>query len=164
MTMALVAPPLTLEVMLPGQVPIVGAWVSFTVTLNEQLAVPATFVAVHVTTLNPSGNVWGEVMTVELVLHSTTGVGTPVALGVKDTLAEQEPVSLLLVMSPGQVICGATFPTATVTLKLQLFVLPFVSNARHVTLVVPNANEDPDGGRQVSVGFAVQLSVAVGVV
>ena len=44
--------------MLAGQAPIVGAWVSFTVTVNEHAAVlPDVSVAVHVTVVVPLTNV-----------------------------------------------------------------------------------------------------------
>lgn len=77
-------------------------------------------------------------------------------------LAEHTPVSLLRVMSAGQVIWGASLPAATVTLKLQLFVLPCVSLAEQTTLVVPSAKVEPDGGRQLTGLLPSQLSFAVG--
>ena|SRR5262249_41962770 len=49
----------------------------------------------------------------------------------------------------------------TLTLKLQLAVLPEVSVAVHVTVVVPAGNVEPDGGTQAVVTPG-QLSEAVG--
>jgi hypothetical protein len=62
-------------VVLPGQL-MVGGRVSRTVTVNEQVAVPATLEAVQVTTVAPSGKrlPGGG-------LQVTIGVGFPLALG-----------------------------------------------------------------------------------
>jgi hypothetical protein len=57
-----------------------GGSVSLTVTVKEQLAVPATFEAVHETVVVPTGKAYGEVITVEPILHVTGGVGLPVAM------------------------------------------------------------------------------------
>jgi hypothetical protein len=53
--------------------------------VNEQLSEPALFVAVQLTAVEPTGKVCSEVMTVEPILHSTVGVGVPVAVTVNDT-------------------------------------------------------------------------------
>lgn len=60
----------------------------------------------------------------------------------------------------GQVIVGACWST-TVTVKVQLFVLPEVSVAVQVTVVVPFGNVEPDGGLH-TVEATAQLSVAIG--
>lgn len=51
----------------------------------------------------------------------------------------------------------------TVTVKLHDEELFAASVAVHVTVVTPSAKLEPDAGKQVTVGFAVQLSFAVGV-
>ena len=66
MTIRLVAPGGALVTIFEGQV-IVGGWVSFTVTVNEQLVVPRLLEAMQVTVEMPSGKVCGEVMTVEAI-------------------------------------------------------------------------------------------------
>lgn len=59
---------------------------------------------------------------------------------------------------------GATL-SDTITVKLQaLDVLFAASFAEQVTVVTPNSKLDPEAGVQVTVGFVVQLSVAVGAV
>lgn len=65
------------------------------------------------------------------------------------------PVSVIT--SLGQVIVQG----ATVTVKLHEAVLPDVSVAVQVTVVVPSAKSEPDGGLQAEVTPG-QLSVAVG--
>jgi hypothetical protein len=49
----------------------------------------------------------------------------------------------------------------TLTVKLQLAVLPTASVAVQVTVVTPRLKVEPEGGKQ-TVGTAPQLSVAVG--
>ena len=69
-------------------------------------------------------------------------------------------------MLAGQVMPGNTL-SVTVTLKLQVLILPAPSVARHVTFVLPLGKVDPLAGPLtfVTVGAGViQLSVAVGVV
>jgi hypothetical protein len=60
----------------------------------------------------------------------------------------------------GQVIVGAVV-SLTVTVKLQLAVLPEPSVAVHVTTVMPLAKVEPDGGLQEAVEPG-QLSPTVG--
>jgi len=69
-----------------GQV-IAGGCVSRTVTVNEQFATPATFEAVHMTVVVPTGKEFGEAITVEPTRQVTVGVGVPVALSANATLA-----------------------------------------------------------------------------
>src|SRR5262245_8158720 len=59
---------------------IAGGCVSLTVTVNEQLATPATFEAVHVTVVVPTGKEFGDVITVEPTRQVTLGAGLPVAV------------------------------------------------------------------------------------
>jgi hypothetical protein len=62
-----------------------GACVSFTVTVKLHTLIPAELVAVQSTVVTPTGNVCGEVMTVEPILHSTVGVGHPVNVVLNET-------------------------------------------------------------------------------
>lgn len=52
-------------------------------------------------------------------------------------------------MFAGQMIAGGCV-SFTVTVKLQLAVLPAASLAVHVTVVVPFGNVEPDGGSQTT--------------
>jgi hypothetical protein len=65
-----------LAMMFAGQV-MTGGCVSFTVTVKLHMLIPAELVAVQSTVVTPTGNVCGEVMTIEPILHSTVGVGHP---------------------------------------------------------------------------------------
>src|ERR1041385_3907814 len=60
-----------------------------------------------------------------------------------------------------QVMVGGVLLGFTMTLKVQLVVLPEGSVAVHVTVLVPCGNVDPLGGLQLVV-TPVQLSLAVG--
>jgi hypothetical protein len=64
------------------------------------------------------------------------------------------------VIFAGQVIVGFSV-SFTVTVKLQVAVLPEPSVAVQVTVVVPLGNVEPEGGEQETVTPG-QLSVAVG--
>src|SRR5258706_16340566 len=57
--------------------------------------------------------------------------------------------------------CGVAGAAVTITLKLQLFVLPDVSVAVQSTALVPKPNIEPGGGRQFNTTPA-QLSLIVG--
>jgi len=63
-------------------------------------------------------------------------------------------------MLAGQVRTGGVRST-TVTVKLQLTVLPPPSLAEQFTVVVPNGNAEPDVGAQTSAGGIAQSSDAV---
>jgi len=63
-------------------------------------------------------------------------------------------------MLGGHVITGLSLST-TLTEKLQLAVLPSVSRAVHMTLVVPLGNLEPEGGEQVRLATPEHSSVAV---
>ena len=60
----------------------------------------------------------------------------------------------------GQVIVRGVV-SATVTVKLQLELLPEASVAVQVTTVDPFGNTEPDGGLHATLGFASQLSLGV---
>ena len=76
-----------LTVTVGGQL-IVGASVSWIVTVNEQVAVLYWFEAVQSTVLIPTGKRYGEVTTVAPILHCTEGVGKPVAVTANGRLLE----------------------------------------------------------------------------
>src|SRR5262245_16606864 len=146
-----------------GQPTNTGGSVSLTVTVKEQLTVPATFVAVQVTIVVPTGNENGEVITVEPILHVTAGAGLPAAAAANASVRAHVPGVLLVVMFPGQVIVGGVFVvvTLTETVKVQAVELVVVSIAVQVTIVVPTGNGEPDAGAHVTV-TPEQLSVSVG--
>jgi len=66
-----------------------GAWLSLTVTVKLHIASGCTpFVAVQLTVVVPTGNVFGDVITVLPTLQVTVGAGMPVDPTVKLTDAE----------------------------------------------------------------------------
>jgi len=79
-----------------------GGSVSTTVTVNEQLAVPALLEAVQRTEVVPTGNAVPEAG-----VETTVGAGVPVAVTANVTLDEHSPGELLTVMLAGQVIVGS---------------------------------------------------------
>ena len=66
-------------------------------------------------------------------------------------------------MSAGQASVGG-WASVTVTVKLELAVLPLASLTEQLTVVVPVGKEEPDGGVHDGVPTPEQLSEAVGVV
>ena len=76
-------------------------------------------------------------------------------------LLEQKPKSASATRLLGQVICGA-WVSSTLTVKLQLLLLPELSLAVQVTVVTPRGKVEPLGGTQ-TILVTAQLSVAVGV-
>ena len=85
---------------------------SLTVTVNEQLSVPAIFVAVQFTVVVPTGKVYGEVITVDPILHSTVGAGVPVAVTVNETDLEHRLVVFVVMIFAGQLMVGGTLQPA----------------------------------------------------
>src|ERR1043165_4420994 len=68
----------------------------------------------------------------------------------------------MVTLDPSLVMVNpATALSCTVTLKLQLLVLPLASLAVHCTNVVPGAKVEPEAGTQLIVGEGSQSSVAV---
>src|ERR1043166_4924953 len=116
-------PPVVFVTIFAGQV-IAGGCVSLTVTVKLQLTMPQPLEAVQLTVFVPTGNEWGDVMTVEPTLHSVVGVGLPVALAAKATLLEHWPEAAGTVMLAGQPTVGPVF---TVNAALQLVVQPLAS-------------------------------------
>jgi hypothetical protein len=78
---------------------------------------------------------------------------------VKLTLLEQTPGAALTVRFAGQVICGGCV-SLTVTVKLQVLLLPLPSRAVLVTVVTPMGKAKPLAGTLVTLASA-QLSLAV---
>jgi hypothetical protein len=127
---------------------IVGTWVSFTVTVNEQFDVLLLVsVAVQLTVVTPF---WKVVP--DAGVH-TIGVGPSgqlsVAVGVKLTTAVHTFGSVLFVIGAGQVIDGA-WVSLTVTVNEHIAVLFEASVAVHVTVVTPFWKVDPDAGTQTT--------------
>jgi len=122
--------------------------------LKEQSCAPA---AEQVTVVVPTGKIVPEAG------EHVTGPQAPAAVGcVKVTavpLAIGQEAAAATVWSARQVIAQGT----TVTVKVQEAVLPEVSVAVQVTVVVPSRKQVPDDGEQEAVAPG-QLSVGVGVV
>jgi hypothetical protein len=78
------------------------------------------------------------------------------------TVAAHMPLPAVVVMFAGHVI-GGPVTSLTVTVKEHMPVLPDVSVAVQVTVVVPTGKSEPDAGTHMTVGVP-QLSVPVGVV
>jgi hypothetical protein len=80
-----------------------------TITVKLHVASGATpFEAVQVTVVEPTGNVFGDVITVAPTLQTIVGAGMPVAVTVNETDAEHTPGAAFTVIVPGQVIVGGT--------------------------------------------------------
>jgi len=136
---------------------IVGASASTTVTLNEHDAdCPSVSTTVYVSTCRPTLNGTPHPsaaagLTVDATQSTVVG-----ALYV--TRALHRPTPLFTSTSAGHVICGALL-SSTVTVKLQLAVLPDASVAVYSTIVVPSPNAVP--GRCPRVTFVVTLHASV---
>src|SRR5262245_50953023 len=127
------------------------------VTVNVQLLeLPLASVAVLVTVVTPTANVLplGGVLTRLVTLQLS------VALTLKVTLLRlQRPASVFNTRLAGQVVVGFCV-SSTVTVKVQLLVLPLASVAVLVTVVTPTANVLPLGGTLTRL-VTLQLSVAL---
>ena len=140
---------------------IVGGVVSFTVTVNEHIAVfgvgVAVSVAVHVTVVTPSGNVEpdGGTHTAVTPGQLSVAVGAYVATAVHAGPADK-------VWFAGQVIVGGSV-SFTVTVNVHVAMLLDASVAVHVTVVTPFAKAVPEAGTHAAVAPG-QLSPGVGVV
>src|SRR5262245_30306464 len=119
-----------------------GGCVSFTVTLNEHVAVlPEESVAVHVTVLAPFGKTDPDGG-----LHTTDETRQlSEAVAVKLATAEDKPGAAGRLMFAGHVMDGGCV-SFTVTVNEQVAVLPDPSVAVQLTLVTPFGKVDPDGG------------------
>jgi hypothetical protein len=131
-----------------GAGPKTGGKLSWTVTLNDLLALlPALSVAVQTTVVSPRGNVDPDPGT-----HVT---GTPepstmsVALGfVNVTATPVGPVASLVISAGGAPTVGGVV-SRTVTLNDLFAVLLWWSVAVQLTVVVPRPNVDPEEGLQL---------------
>ena len=146
--------------MFAGQV-ITGGCVSFTVTVNEQLAVFADeSVTLQLTVVTPFGNVDPEA-------GLQVGLPTPgqlsLTVGAAYVItAEHCPAPAACVMLAGHVIEGACV-SLIVTVNEQVAELLDASITEQLTVVVPFGKVEPDGGVHTGVPTPGQLSVAVGV-
>jgi hypothetical protein len=75
-------------------------------------------------------------------------------------IAPQLSLPAVKVMLAGQTTVGGWL-SRTVTVKLQVSLLPDLSVAIQTTVLVPIWKEEPEGGLQLTVGFG-QLSETVG--
>lgn len=113
---------------------------STTVTKNDAVPVfPAASVAVHETSVGPSGNVLPEAGAHVAAIEPST-MSSADALNV--TRAPVGPVASVEKLA-GTVTTGAVV-SSTVILKLSLVALPASSVAVHVTVVSPSGNVEPD--------------------
>jgi hypothetical protein len=134
-----------------------GRSLSLTVTVKLQvLVLPAWSVAVEVTTVHPSENCEPE-GGLEVTF---TVPQPPEAVTWKLTVAEHWPGSVFWLTLQGQVMVGLEVVPFTVTVKVQVAVLPAASVAVEVTVVVPTTKLLPEAGVLVTTTPG-QLSVAV---
>ena len=82
------------------------------------------------------------------------------AVTLKVTLLVHRPGLALTAIFPGQMIVGGWL-SRTVTVNVQLLVLPLASVAVEATVVVPRGKDEPLGGALTTTGVPAQLSVAV---
>ncbi|HEY6068180.1 MAG TPA: hypothetical protein VIU81_05740 [Gaiellaceae bacterium] len=141
-----------------------GAALSETVIVKEAggARFPNESVAVHVTVVDPSGNVAagdGEQVTTGLLSTLSEAVGRAYV-----TLAPDGPVAATL-MFAGTLLRTGGVVSPTVTVKV-LAALVFGglawSRAEQLTVVVPRAKVLPEAGEQLTVGLGSTASVAVG--
>jgi hypothetical protein len=111
----------------------------------------AVFVTVDVPTMK------AEPLAGVLVILVTEQLSVAVTLNV--TLLAHEPAAALTVMLAGQLMAGNCV-SRTVTVKVQVLLLPLLSRATFVTVVVPTGKAAPLAGVLVMLVTA-QLSVAV---
>jgi hypothetical protein len=71
-----------------------------TVTVKTQFAIPATFDAVQVTVLVPTGKKYGDAITFEPILQITVGLGLPVTVAKNARARPHWPGALLVVTFP----------------------------------------------------------------
>ena len=134
-----------------------GFSLSITVTLNVVLVLLlAVSVAVQVTVVGPIGKVEPEGGRQATL---TPGQLSCAAGRGKLTTALVLPGSVFFTMSAGWVMVGRS-PSAIVTLKLHVAVLPEVSVAVQLTVVTPTGKTEPEAGTQATVTPGT-LSVAV---
>jgi hypothetical protein len=127
---------------------------SMIVTVKVQMELfPLESLALQVTTVSPGGK-----KEPEGGKDSTLGSGSQLS----DALTEKKTRAPLgsratATWSGGHVICGGTL-SRTVTVKLQVFVLPLASKPVETTVVTPGGNKEPEGGTEINAGWGSQLS------
>ena len=135
---------------------ITGDWVSFTLTVKLQvLLLPCVSVAVLVTVVVPTR----KLLPLAGELTTLTPGQLSAAVTTKVTLLEHVPENALTTRLVEQVIVGNSV-SLTVTVKLQLLVLPCASVAVLVTVVVPAGKLLPLAGTLTTLTPG-QLSAAV---
>jgi hypothetical protein len=144
-----------------GAGPKTGGIVSWTVTLNDLLALlPTPSVAVQTTVVSPIANVDPDPGT------QLTDVEAPrsVAVGVLNVTVRPLGDVASWEMSLGKLLITGSVVSWTVTLNDADEVFPCVSVAEQLTVVVVIPNVDPDGGEQVTPTEPDTASLAVGLV
>jgi hypothetical protein len=117
--------------MFEGQA-MLGASLSDTVTVWVQVVLfPAASTTVQVTVVTPIGKVAGALLVTDATVQLSDATGDPSA-----TVAKQEPASVVAVMFEGQAIVGIWL-SETVTICVQVLVLPALSTTVQVTVVTP---------------------------
>jgi hypothetical protein len=162
-----VLPVPVLTLMLAGQPAITGTVLSATVTVKLQvLVLPAASVKVYVTGVTPTGKVAPGLC---VLLTATVPGQLSVAVGAVQLavwLQAVLPVPVATLMLEGQPAITGTVLSVTVTVKLQVLLLPARSIEVYTTVVVPTGNTEPGACVVVSVGRprSLQLSDVVGAV
>src|SRR6059036_713686 len=142
--------------MFAGQV-ITGACTSRTIARCWHVAVlPLPSVAVQVTRLVPTGNCAGALLVTVTAPQLSLAVGLPKATPV----AKQVPALALTVTSAGQLTVGGCV-SRTVTVNVQVLVLPLLSLAVLVTVVTPTGKAEPLAGTLTRLVTLPQVSLAV---
>ena len=130
----------------------------FTVTVKLQLTDwPHESLAVQVTVVVPIGKV---LPLGGLQLTNGGGLHPPVAELVKNTVAPLALVACVVMFVEQFRLMGGYCGGSTVTVKLQLVLVPQVSLAVQVTVVVPIGNVLPLGGLQLTNGGGLHPPVA----
>jgi hypothetical protein len=138
-----------------GQV-MTGGCVSFTVTLKVHvLEFPLLSRTVLVTVVTPTGNA----KPLDGLLVRLVAAQLSLAVTMNVTLLAHPPDAAFTVIFPGQLIAGGCV-SFTLTMKVQVLLLPLLSRAVLVTVVTPTGKAKPLGGLLVTLVTA-QLSVAV---
>jgi len=138
-TGAEVTPEATSLTMSVGMPPMVGGESGSTVTAKVASTVPAEFVAAHVTSVSPTGNVDPD----DGEQSTSTLPSASVAVGaVYDTAAPVGPVAMTVISAGTSVIVGGA---STVTLN-DAETVPAVFVAVQVTVVEPSVNAVPERG------------------
>ena len=144
-TLLVQTPGAAFTVRLAGQA-MVGDWVSPTVTVKVQvLLLPLLSRAVLVTVVTPRG----KAKPLAGLLVRFANAQLSLAVTVKVTLLVLPPGAALTARLAGQLIWGGWL-SSTVTVKLQLLMLPLRSRAVLVTVVTPAGKAKPLGGTLVT--------------